>query len=214
MRGTLSLDSASPAWTSTMHGLLSLTSSEARQSLLPPLLSDGLQEYEYPVLALDAVRDSYLPSFVRDLQKRSEKLFVLTFVTRNMTEHLQNTQSILTSIPFLLPRYSANNPSGNKFIKRSSQIFASKMSIHSVVKTFSSKQSPFNVEYMRNVSGVYANALRGYVERLETDSALRTDCVNTCGISGWREERFWSSWEAALFSSGLLVRWVLVVSKR
>ena len=115
MRGTLSLDSASPAWTSTMHGLLSLTSSEARQSLLPPLLSDGLQEYEYPVLALDAVRDSYLPSFVRDLQKRSEKLFVLTFVTRNMTEPLQNTQSILTSIPFLLPRYSANNPSGNKF---------------------------------------------------------------------------------------------------
>ncbi|KAK7693955.1 hypothetical protein QCA50_003530 [Cerrena zonata] len=201
-------------WTSTMEGLLAITSPEARTSLLSFPSTESFQEHAIPVLALDAIPDSYLPSFIRDLQNRSEKLFVLTCVTRSMTEPLQDTASILTSIPFLFPRYSATRPTGNKFANRSSQTFASNTSIYGVVKILTSMQSPFVVECMRNVSGVYANALQGYVERLETDSELRTDCVKACGISGWREEKFWSTWEAALFTSGMLSRWVLLVSKR
>lgn len=195
-----------------MEGLLAITSSEARISLLP--LSDTFRDQAIPVLALDAVPESYLPSFIRDLQNRSEGHFILTCVTRSTTEPLQDRSSILASIPFLFPRYSANGPAGRKFVKRGSQAFTSTMSTHSVIKILTSKQSSFAVEYVRNVSGVYADALRGYVERLETDKELRAECIKACGIGGWREEKFWSTWEAALFSSGILSRWVLLVSKR
>lgn len=194
-----------------MNGILDITSPEARTLSMPFPVSDAIQQDAIPVLALDAIPSCYLPSFFRDLHRRSEKLFILTCVTRSSAEHLKEISYLLASIPFLFPRYSAN---AAKLADRRLQIISSQSPIHAIIEMLTSVASPFAVECIRNVSESYAHALEGYVERLDMDVNARTDCIKACGINGWREEKLWSTWEATLFSSGMLSRWVLVVSKQ
>ncbi|KAJ6502131.1 hypothetical protein C8R45DRAFT_1190452 [Mycena sanguinolenta] len=69
------------------------------------------------------------------------------------------------------------------------------------------------LENVSNVSRQYADGLNAAAEHLEDDSATRAAFIRQWGEAGWREQRLMMGWEAALFSAGLLMRWVVIVRK-
>lgn len=177
---------------------------------MPNAAVDAPGSWPIREVVLDAVPASRLPSFIQAIQRRSEKSFILSFSTRSTAEPLQDVSFVLASLPFLLRRYHRSMP-----MARSSRVATPLFTpIDAIVKILSSGPSPFVVESVKNVSQYHANTLEAYVESLETEVLVRTQCIETCGIDGWREDRFMAAWEAALFTSGLLSRWAVVVSRR
>ncbi|KAJ7256499.1 hypothetical protein B0H12DRAFT_1232828 [Mycena haematopus] len=69
------------------------------------------------------------------------------------------------------------------------------------------------LENVSNVSKQYADGLNAAAEHLEGASGTRAAFIGQWGEAGWREQRLMMGWEAALFSAGLLMRWVVVVRK-
>jgi hypothetical protein len=70
------------------------------------------------------------------------------------------------------------------------------------------------ISSVQNISENYAIALDTIATTLQDHRKVRDSFVRKWGMQGWREQMFWTVWEAALFKLGFLQRWVIVIRKR
>jgi hypothetical protein len=85
--------------------------------------------------------------------------------------------------------------------------------LHRILELLTTGTAALALENVSNVSRQYADGLSAAATHLEEASATRAAFIRQWGDAGWREERLMMGWEAALFSAGLLMRWVVVVRK-
>ena len=86
-------------------------------------------------------------------------------------------------------------------------------SLDGILRLILSGPAPLAVESVQNVSEQYASYLDRYVHELANLPKVRDKFVTQWGLAGWREERLLVTWEAALFRAGLMVRWVVLVTR-
>ncbi|CAK5277308.1 unnamed protein product [Mycena citricolor] len=87
------------------------------------------------------------------------------------------------------------------------------LSLHGLLEALTIGDGSLALESASNASSTYSAVLMDRNEKLEEDRQVRTRYISSFGERSWREERFMLAWEAALFSAGLLKRWIVVVRK-
>jgi len=83
--------------------------------------------------------------------------------------------------------------------------------LESIVALLSSLS--YRIVCVDNVSFRQAAILQKLGMDLADNKSKRVECIKDFGVAGWREERFMFAWEAALLSSGILVRWRIILEK-
>jgi hypothetical protein len=125
-------------------------------------------------------------------------------------------QFTLCAVPFL-PRRHAAPPTSNSTLPvsraRTRTATPLQASLHRILELLTTGTAALALENVSNVSRQYADGLSAAATHLEEASATRAAFIRQWGDAGWREERLMMGWEAALFSAGLLMRWVVVVRK-
>jgi hypothetical protein len=141
----------------------------------------------------------------------------LEFTTSAPHVTFLSPQFILCAVPFLPHKHArarakANITPTDRRNRTATPLLAS---LHRVLEllTAGPGTGALALENVSNVSTKYAEGLTGAAERLEDDSATRAAFIHQWGEGAWREQRLMLGWEAALYSAGLLKRWVVIVRK-
>lgn len=168
------------------------------------------------VLMLDAVPFAQLPAYIRAFQASLAPGMsaMLGFSTLGSSVQADSTQFLVASMPFL-PRQYTHKPGSCDELPQSARrtLIPLLTSLNQVLELVSSGPSPLLVESVQNVSDQYAGFLQDYTRDLTYLSSARDKFVSRWGVAGWREERLLGSWEAALFSTTILSRWLILVRK-
>ncbi|KAJ6490594.1 hypothetical protein C8R47DRAFT_1214887 [Mycena vitilis] len=124
-------------------------------------------------------------------------------------------QFTLCAVPFLPRKRTRPLPKGTTVIESARTRTATPLlaSPHRVLELLTAGPGALALENVSNISIKYAEGLTAAAEHLEDDSLARSAFINRWGEAGWREQRLMMVWEAALFSAGLLTRWVIIVRK-
>ncbi|KAF7363808.1 hypothetical protein MSAN_01038700 [Mycena sanguinolenta] len=119
----------------------------------------------------------------------------------------------ICAVPFLPRRYLRSAAKTDRIRARTATPLQA--SLHRILEllTAAGPGVALALENVSNVSKKYADGLNAAAEHLEEASATRAAFIRQWGEAGWREQRLMMGWEAALFSAGLLMRWVVVVRK-
>ncbi|KAI0929217.1 hypothetical protein AcW1_006217 [Taiwanofungus camphoratus] len=202
---------------------------------------DNMSEIEIPLLAasrwsqlrnclcLDEIPYSQLESSTRRLQSRLSpgQTVAFKFTTRCPSVSFLSTSFVLCALPFLPRRHArmGSLPEPSSDFSSSTTSFSCFYALRNrttspllgslshFLELVTSGPAAVVVQSVQNASEEYADFLDTYVRNLEDDPHVREDFVRKWGIEGWREERFFASWEAALFSAKLLEHWVVVAHK-
>jgi hypothetical protein len=67
------------------------------------------------------------------------------------------------------------------------------------------------ITLVRDVSEAHASHLDALTKSLQTTKKRQAEFVHAWGEEGLREETFFTTWEAALFRAGILVRYEVVI---
>lgn len=168
---------------------------------------------------LDAVPRPCLRAFIRRLQlsTSSGSSLLLGFSTLSAPLSLWSPLYVLAAVPFL-PCDPSNAKShimkhSHKRPSRRRTLLPLQSTLDHILRELISGSSPFNVQYVQNVSAEYAEYLSCYLRELEEDDDIRSAFVTKWGLDAWREERFLLAWEAALFTAGLLTRWIILARR-
>ncbi|KAJ7940273.1 hypothetical protein B0H13DRAFT_2260525 [Mycena leptocephala] len=130
--------------------------------------------------------------------------------------HVPQPQFILCAVPFLPHKHAPPRPKPTHANDRRNRTATPLLaSLHRVLEllTAGPGTGALALENVSNVSTKYAEGLTTAAERLEDDSATRAAFIHQWGEGAWREQRLMLGWEAALYSAGLLTRWVVIVRK-
>ncbi|KAJ7685521.1 hypothetical protein DFH06DRAFT_1463538 [Mycena polygramma] len=122
-------------------------------------------------------------------------------------------QFTLCAVPFLPRKRARPSPKGTTepgLTRTATPLLASP---HRVLELLTAGPGALALENVSNVSIKYAEGLTAAAEHLEDDRLARGAFIDRWGEAGWREQRLMMVWEAALFSAGLLTRWVVIVRK-
>ncbi|KAI0086358.1 hypothetical protein BDY19DRAFT_908336 [Irpex rosettiformis] len=170
-----------------------------------------------PVLMLDDVPYSSLAAYIRAFQESLDlDTSAIVGFSAMGSSALPNSQSVMASLPFLPRKYvhpsrstalNAIPPSARRTL---TPVLTS---LESILQLLSSGPQQFIIDSVQNASDQYARYLQDYAEDLVNRSFVRDKFVNRWGMEGWREEVLMGQWEAALFSAGILKRWLVVVRK-
>ncbi|KAF8205781.1 hypothetical protein K438DRAFT_1670024 [Mycena galopus ATCC 62051] len=119
---------------------------------------------------------------------------------------------IICAVPFL-PRRHVAQIAPNSIHPRTRTATPLQASLHRVLELLTAAPGALALENVSNVSKQYAEGLNKAAEQLEDAGVTRAAFIRQWGEAGWREQRLMMGWEAALFSAGLLTRWLVVVRK-
>lgn len=194
-----------------------------------PLLAASRWSQLRNCLCLDEIPYSQLESSTRRLQSRLSpgQTVAFKFTTRCPSVSFLSTSFVLCALPFLPRRHArmGSLPEPSSDFSSSTTSFSCfyalrnrttsplLSSLSHFLELVTSGPAAVVVQSVQNASEEYADFLDTYVRNLEDDPHVREDFVRKWGIEGWREERFFASWEAALFSAKLLEHWVVVAHK-
>jgi len=109
-------------------------------------------------------------------------------------------------LPFILPPL----PDKADF-NVSTSIFSNLIEILNLLM---SGASALSIQSARDVTRMYTDRLTREIDELIGSMWLRDQSVAKMGKEGWRELILRKQWELALFSSGRLNRWWIVVGKK
>ncbi|KAJ7632963.1 hypothetical protein FB45DRAFT_866459 [Roridomyces roridus] len=130
----------------------------------------------------------------------------LEFTTSAAHLSFLSPQFTISAVPFL-PRKRVGR---SGVARTATPLFAS---IHRILELLTAGPAALALESVSNESIKYANALNAAATQLEQDPAARSAFIQQWKEEGWRERRLMLVWEAALFSAGHLMRWVVVVRR-
>lgn len=174
------------------------------------------------MLVLDAIPYAHLKAYIRSIQTSLPpgSSAMLGFSTYGDKPSLTSPSFVQAAIPFLARQYVTKKTafgSGKSTAARCPSLDMEPTplltSLDSIFRLISSGSSPLVVESVQNVSEQYAIFLDRYAQELTDLPKVRDKFVAQWGLAGWREERLMVSWEAALFRAGLMVRWVVLVTR-
>lgn len=165
---------------------------------------------------LDAIPYHQVAAYIRAFQATLDPGLsaFIGFSTSGSSVQSDRDQFLLASIPFLPRRYIKTASSSVDFPQSARRTLTPLLtSFTQVLELITSGPSPLAVESVQNVSDGYIAFLEDYVQELTYLPSARDKFVSQWGMAGWREERLLGSWEAALFSSAIMSRWLVLVSK-
>ncbi|KAF5373800.1 hypothetical protein D9758_000833 [Tetrapyrgos nigripes] len=196
-----------PCSTAEIYATANRPNIQVSTALLPPLLSKDVNA----TLCLDFVPysqiDIFVRKFIRSLPAR--KTASIEFTTIAPHVHFLRNTFILTAFPFLPRQYL--NIDARPFQRASTPLF---VSLARVTELLSSMSLQVSVKSIEQLSNEYAQTLLAREKNMLDNVPLRDAAIREWSLSGWREHRLMLAWEAALCSSGLLVRWKIVVQRR
>ncbi|OCB86718.1 hypothetical protein A7U60_g6177 [Sanghuangporus baumii] len=176
--------------------------------------------------SLDAVPRAFTQTFIRSTQaklKRKheyEKTSVFSFTTSEAGFSIFDDAFIFAALPFsrVFSKYLSSEsdsklkqPGRLPGLRCSTPLFTR---LPEILSLLTSGPNALHVLSLSNGSASYASALEAHASALEYDEAARRECIKDVGIQGWREERMYARWEAALLTAGLLARWVVLLESR
>ncbi|PCH37892.1 hypothetical protein WOLCODRAFT_114401 [Wolfiporia cocos MD-104 SS10] len=181
-------------------------------------------------LSLDGIPYARAEAYIRMLQSSLPPCtsIVIDVTTRGTAVSFLNSSFILASLPFLPRRHVHRKLEVNLHSIKNLRVSetdawspTSRMvspaplltTLSQTLQLLASGQTPLTIESVRNTSDEDANLLRAYVQDLEENQVVRDDFVRKWNIEGWREERLYAVWEAAVLDAKLLERWTIVVRK-
>ncbi|KAH9952075.1 hypothetical protein B0H21DRAFT_12441 [Amylocystis lapponica] len=179
------------------------------------------------ILCMDTIPHPHLETAIRTIQSSLETgaYIILKFTTRGPSVSFMSTSFVFAALPFLPRRHVRNNAPSDAFQARlssspsTSHVPAARMtaplfnSLSTVLGLLTTGPTPLTVHSVKNISEERATSLNAYVHQLEDDTVLRAEFASRWGMEGWREEKFYAAWEAALLASVLLEEWLVVVQK-
>lgn len=167
---------------------------------------------------LDDIAYGNLAAYIRAFQNSlaSDTSALLGFSTLCASTPSSNAQFVLVCMPFLPRQYMRH--SRLKTIDRVPHsarrtLLPVLTSLENILQLLCSGPQALTIDSVQNVSEQYIGCLQDYIEDLTHESSIRNKFVAQWGMEGWREEQLMGYWEAALFSSGILARWLVVVRK-
>jgi hypothetical protein len=189
-----------------------------------PLLSHISVSREPDTLHLDFLPHAHLEPFIRHLQAsiRPGAAATLEFTTLSPGVASLSTRFVLSALALLPRRTRQQNTNTHARSKRSARPrqrtpVSLLTSLHRVVELLTANPAaarpPLTVVGVRNVSGEYALALGAAAAEMVDARRVREALVGRLELRGWREERFWLEWEAAVVEAGFLERWIVVVRR-
>ncbi|KAL5489929.1 hypothetical protein ACEPAI_4761 [Sanghuangporus weigelae] len=176
--------------------------------------------------SLDAVPRAFTQTFIRSTQARLkrkheyEKTSVFSFTTSEAGFSIFDDAFVFAALPFsrVFSKYLSIESDGK--VKQRERLPGVRCStplftrLPEILSLLTSGRNALRVLSLSNGSASYASALEAHASALEYDEAARRKCIKDVGIQGWREERMYARWEAALLTAGLLTRWVVLLESR
>ncbi|KAK7019310.1 hypothetical protein R3P38DRAFT_3273601 [Favolaschia claudopus] len=172
-------------------------------------------------LDLDYLPFSHLESSLLNLRTTLNpgNFATLEFTTPAPHVTFLSPQFTLCAVPFLPRKHARQTETPRSTrprlrIRTATPLLAS---LHRILELLTTRGAgpgdALKLENVSNISKDYARALNAAAERLEDVAAMREAFISQWGEAGWREQRLMMGWEAALFSAGLLMRWLVVVRR-
>ena len=165
--------------------------------------------------SVDTVPRAFVEKFIRTTQARLKKrtttkqhASILSFTTAGEGLYIYNDAFIIAALPFSR-MYSKDTTRPTQGRRRTSSPLFTRLA--DVLSLLTSGPHALRILSMSNASLSHANALDAHAMALEYDSGARCRCIRAVGVEGWREERLYARWEAALLRAGMLTRWVVLV---
>lgn len=168
------------------------------------------------MFVLDTIPYSRLTAYIHAFQASmiSGTSAILGFSTLGASISTDSDQYAMSLLPFLPRRYVRKNKSTCPLPPSACRtILPVMISLDYIMKIITSGPTPLIVESVQNVSEQYSGYLQEYTHNLTYNPVKRDKFVSDFGLEGWREERLLGHWEAALFTAGVLTRWVVLVRK-
>ncbi|KAK7038068.1 hypothetical protein R3P38DRAFT_2904239 [Favolaschia claudopus] len=196
-------------------------SSEPRSNPEDPLWPFSFSLTSNTHLDLDHLPFSHLESSLLNLRTTltSGSFATLEFTTPAPHVTFLSPQFTLCAVPFLPRKHARQDETPPSTrpplrIRTATPLLAS---LHRILELLTTRRAgpgdALKLENVSNVSKDYARALNAAAERFEDVAAMREAFISQWGEAGWREQRLMMGWEAALFSAGLLMRWLVVVRR-
>ena len=166
------------------------------------------------ILMLDDIPYSSLTAYIRTFQESlAPNTSAMIGFSALGNPSLPNSRFVMAALPFL-PRKFIRSSRSNELPPSVRRTLTPVLtSLENITQLLSSGPQSLVVESVQNVSDQYARFLQDYAEELVEKSDVRDRFVKCWGMEGWREEVLVGQWEAALFSAGVLKRWLVVVKK-
>lgn len=167
-----------------------------------------------PSLLLDLVpygqTEKCIDEFFSSLPSQSSATIQFSTLASSIQNSPINTPFILCALP-LLPRRHKSLPSNQA---TTSRLYTSLSKIIDLLQEEKSSASiTLTIRSVQNQSQAHAESLREHYGRLATDNQLRSEFIEQYQQAGWREQRLWLVWEAALLDAGYMYRWNIDVWK-
>ncbi len=207
----MSLELLAHTFSANYLGTSRYTRTTSRDRAATGLLAGYPLVSEQPsTLCLDFLPHAHLEPFIRHLQStlRPGTSVILEFSTLASTISLFSTQFIFCALAFL-PHKHMHQPQ-----RTSLPLLNSLTRVVELSSTSCSTTASFSIESLENVSEKYAVALISAATELAEAREVRELYVRRFGLQGWKAQKFWMEWEAAVVRAGLLERWVLTVHKK
>ncbi|KAL5529597.1 hypothetical protein ACEPAG_5582 [Sanghuangporus baumii] len=176
--------------------------------------------------SLDAVPRAFTQTFIRSTQVRLrceykfEQTSVFSFTTSEGGFSIFDDAFVFAALPFsrVNSKYLSSESDGKikqpgclLDVRYSTPLFTR---LPEILSLLTSGPNALRVLSLSNGSASYASALEAHANALEHDEATGHKCIKDVGVQGWREERMYARWEAALLMAGLLTRWVVLLESR
>lgn len=183
----------------------------------PPKLSKHMT-----MLVLDAIPYPQLAAYIRGLQVSlvPGDSAMLGFSTQGHSRSCWSDDFAYAALPFLGRRLVTKTSAARLGVPDSARCPSLDVkptplltSLQYILKLLTSGTSRLSVDSVQNVSEEYASYLDRYVQDLTDMPKARGRLVAQWGLDGWREERLFVAWEAALFRAGVMSRWVVLVTR-
>ncbi|KAH9930756.1 uncharacterized protein B0H18DRAFT_1209327 [Fomitopsis serialis] len=171
-----------------------------------------------PTVSLDDIAYTLMETSIKDLQSSlvPGSSLTLIFTTTGTSASFPSSNFVLAALPFLPHSRSSpssknqKSPAPRRGRWAPAPLFSS---MPQIVQLLTSGPNSLAVDSILNISDACASSLHAYVQDLEDNRVAVEKFVQQRGVTNWRAERFFASWEAACLTNKLLERWAVIVRR-